>query len=431
MTAYFSTALYWIVQALAVALFWIGGAALARLVRGGRELRRRTEAGGEDYLALLLKSRLVPAVSTIAAPPDASAESQQFVRRLLDLHFGRNEVVIVLDGPSPADMETWIRDFRLAASARTVEQKLATARVRGVYESRDPVRIVVLDKEPGGAADAWNAGVNAAVSPIVGLLEMDSDFEPTVLLRLIQPMLEAPEEILAVCGGDAAPPSAGLPGRWAALESLRAWLAWGAARAAGNQVLPIPGSAVLASRRVVLDSGGGTANGLELILKVHAFGLASGKKYGVAFLPEPVSHARPVPAGKGAMADLRRRTLRQRSRIVRAWRRRRELGGPSGGQLLRDVHVEWSIRPRLEAAAYTLTIGGLALRWVDAPLAGVVLLATAGMGILNSMAAVVLRDLAQPARTDPDRLRAMFLAAIPENLGYRQLRTWWLTRGGQ
>ena len=38
------------------------------------------------------------------------------------------------------------------------------------------------------------------------------------------------------------------------------------------------------------------------------------------------------------------------------------------------------------------------------------------------MAAVVLGEFAQPGATAPGRLAALFFTAIPENLGYRQLR---------
>ena len=45
------------------------------------------------------------------------------------------------------------------------------------------------------------------------------------------------------------------------------------------------------------------------------------------------------------------------------------------------------------------------------------------------MAAVVLRELAEPSGMAPGRLAALFLCAIPENLGYRQIRNVWLIAG--
>jgi ABC-type transport system involved in cytochrome bd biosynthesis fused ATPase/permease subunit len=53
------------------------------------------------------------------------------------------------------------------------------------------------------------------------------------------------------------------------------------------------------------------------------------------------------------------------------------------------------VRPLLETVAYILAVAGLALGWVSWPLALLVLLSTAGMGMLLSMAAVSLRELAE------------------------------------
>jgi cellulose synthase/poly-beta-1,6-N-acetylglucosamine synthase-like glycosyltransferase len=415
-------AVFWTVQALAVLLFLLGVGAFRVLVQGCFALRRRARAGSPDYSDVLLKSALAPAVTTIAVPPDASPESFQFARRLLDLEFGRNEVVIVLDGPSEVEMETWRSEFNLYQSARPVERKLPTAPVRGVYESRDPIRVVVVDKEPGGAADAWNAGVNVATSPVIGLLDPQSEFERRVLLRMIQPMLEAFEETVAVCGGESIPAAADLTSRWAALESLRAWMTRGAAFASRNLVLPIPGSVVLARRDAIVKSGGFTGGALELIMRLHGFALASQKPYRIAFLPAPVCYGR-TPRG---MAELRQMVRRDQRELARAFRNRKSLAGPFGWRMLQDLYFDRSVRPKLETAAYVLAAAGLVMGWVDWKLAGFVLLSTAAIGMVQSLGAVVLRELAQPARPDPAQIASLFLAAIPENLGYRQLRNLWL-----
>jgi hypothetical protein len=439
-------AVFWTVQVLGVLLFLLGLGAFRVLVQGCFALRRRARAGSPDYTEVLLKSALAPAVTTIAVPPNGLPESRKFARRLLDLHFGRNEVVIVLDGPSEAEMEIWRSEFKLYQSARPVERKLRTAAVRGVYESRDPIRIVVVDKEPGGAADAWNTGVNVATSPVIGLLDPESEFLPTVLLRMIQPMLEAFEETVAVCGGGSIPAAEDLTSRWGALESLRAWMTRGAAFSSRNLVLPIPGSAVLARRDAIIASGGFTGGALELIVRLHGFALASRKPYRIAFLPAPVSHCR-VPRGMKELRQMVRRDQRELACVFRgvegssilrfrrkrdqkqlalAWRHRKSLAGPFGWRIVRDLYLDRSVRPKLETAAYVLTVAGLVMGWVDWNLAGFVLLSTAAMGMVQSLGAVVLREVAQAAGSKPAQTASLFLAAIPENLGYRQLRNLWL-----
>jgi cellulose synthase/poly-beta-1,6-N-acetylglucosamine synthase-like glycosyltransferase len=413
------------VQLLAILLFGMGIAAFISLVKGCFMLRRIAMAGRQNYTAVLLKSPMVPPVSTIAVPPDASAESVLFARRLLELHFGRNEVVIVLDGPSPADMAVWTDEFKLCPSARVIGQKLPTEPVRGVYESKDPIRVVVIDKERGGAVDAWNAAVNACTSPVIGILDPMSDFQPEVLLRLIQPMLEAAEETIAICGGVSAPVGAGLTARFGALESLRAWMTRGAALSETNKTLPFPGSAVLVRKSSIVQAGGFTGGPLELFLRLHGLGMAGGKPYRILFVPEAVSHSR-TPATR---ADLWRQLNRDQREIARAFFHRVSIAGPFGWRVLRGLVWSRALRPWLETLAYILAIAGLAAGWVDIPTVLLLLLATVGMGIVLSMAAVVFRELAEPEFPDERRMAALFFAAIPENLGYRQLRNLRLIAG--
>jgi cellulose synthase/poly-beta-1,6-N-acetylglucosamine synthase-like glycosyltransferase len=419
--SWFSLAL----QALVVLLFGMGVAAFLSLLRGCFVLRRFARTGRQNYLAVLLKSPLVPPVSTIAVPPDASAESVLFARRLLELHFGRNEVVIVLDGPSESDLAVWSDEFRLCPSARVIGMKLPTARVRGVYESKDPIRVVVIDKERGGPVDAWNTAVNACASPVIGILDPASDFQPEVLLRLIQPMLESADETIAICGGVSAPPAEGLAAQFGALESLRAWMTRGAAFSAHNKTLPFPGSAVLVRRNAVVQAGGFTGGPLELFVRLHGLGLASGKPYRIGFLPEPVSHSR-TPATR---ADLHVQARRDQRQIAGAFFRRVATAGPYGWPLLRGLFCARVVRPWLETIAYIMAIAGLVLGWVDISTVILLLLATVGMGIVLSMAAVVLREVAEPNSSDEKRMAALFFAAVPENLGYRQLRNLWLMAG--
>lgn len=413
------------IQAMAILLFAMGIGAFLSLVKGCFVLRRIALAGRQNYTALLLKSPMVPPVSTIAVPPDASAASVGFARRLLELHFGRNEVVIVLDGPSESELAVWSSEFRLCPSARVIGKKLPTAPVRGVYESKDPIRVVVIDKERGGTADAWNAAVNACTSPVIGILDPATDFQPDILLRLIQPMLEMADDTIAICGGVSAPPGKSLASRFGALESLRAWMTRGAAFSERNRTLPFPGSTVLVKRNSIVQAKGFTGGTLELFMRLHGLGMVTGKPYRIAFAPDPVSHTRtPI-----TQADLKLQVQRDQGEIATAFFRRVAVAGPFGWQLLRGLFCVRAVRPWLEMVAYAMAIVGLIVRWVDIDTVLLLLLATVGMGIVLSMAAVVLRELAEPGNPGERHMAAMFFAAIPENLGYRQLRNLWLMTG--
>lgn len=422
-----------LVQALALFLFAAGAAAFAALLKGCFVLRRMARAATREDSAILLKSPLVPVVSVLAVPSDASPETRAFIRRLVGLHFGQHEVIVVLEENSASNLGAWTEEFHLVRSNRPFagdyERPLPAAAVRAVWQSRDALRLVVLEKEPGGEGDALNAAVNAAGGSILAIFDPRSEFAPDALLRLIRPLLENPEGNAAVVGMAPAPPGPGWVGRFAAVEALRLWLVRCAAFAGWRMLLPVPGSTLLLGRETARKAGGFTAGPVEMVLQIHGSERARAKPKAVAFVPLPVSWL-PPPA---AMADLREAVRRDQRSLGRAFVRRESLD--LQGRAVHEGAIGWGLpalfamrllRPLAETALYPLTLLGLVLGWVPLALAGTVLLATVGMGVVISMAAVVLRELAQYRGCEPEQLSRLFLAAIPENLGYRQVRNLWL-----
>jgi hypothetical protein len=406
---------------LVMAMAAFAAAAFHSLFKGCFALRRSLRANSYDFGSLLLKSPIVPGVSVVLAPPDASLESRALLRRLLDLTYGRHEVVLVLDGPSELDLDRWIQNFRLLPEERAIPQGLPTAAIRGCYVSRDPIRLLVVEKERGGVADALNAGVNAAQYPVIGLVDREADFIPEVLLFLIRPMLGDWEHTVAVCGVAPPPPPTGLAGCIGAVESLRLWLARCAAFSAWKRLLPVPGACMLVRRDTVCSVGGFRDGPLELFLDLHASPRASALGWHVAFLTSPVSSWRAA----GSWADLRDQAKSDQQQLASGLGR----SGTGGGRRFLGLYCIRALRPLLETAAYVLAAAGWIAGIVPPALAALVLVVSAGAGIVISMAAVVLRELAGPGGMVPGRLAALFLCAIPENLGYRQIRNFWLIAG--
>ena len=413
------------VQLLALLLFAAGVASFAALLKGCFVLRQMIRSGHTYDPAPLLRSPLVPGVSVIAIPPDVSPESRAYVQHLLELHFGIYELIVVLDGPSETELATWRREFGLGLLTRDAVEDLPTAGVRGIYGSSRPNRLLVVDKKRGGVADALNAGVNQASFPLVGLIDPDSEFPPTILLRMVLPMLEAPETI-AVCGAGLETAAGGLPAYLSALESLRLWLVRCAAFSGYDATVPTPGSALLIRREAILKTGGFRTGPLELVLHLHGLARSAGQPSRVVSIPDAV---RCTPAR--SLPELRKRIARDQMQIGLAWRRRKAISGRLGaiGWGIPALLATRCLRPLLETAAYVLTAAGWLTGRIDSALAGLILLTTAGMGMVVSMGTVTLRELAQREGSDPTPLARLFFAAIPENLGYRQIRNLWLLAG--
>jgi cellulose synthase/poly-beta-1,6-N-acetylglucosamine synthase-like glycosyltransferase len=399
---------------LVVALTLLAAAGLNALVMGYFELHRNLRSASDEFGNILLKTPTVPGVSVIVPVIDASPASRALVRRLLNLHYGNHEVVLVLEGLTAADLQTWIADLRLVPQDRGWLLQVPAAEVIGAYVSLDPVRLMVVHKVPGGRADALNAGVNAAQYPVIGLIDGAADFIPELLLRLIRPMLEAWDCTVAVCGVAPPPAARGLVSGIATLEDLRVWLARCAAGSANGRLLPTPGACLLVKRDAVIQVGGFRAGAVELFVDLHAASPAGKLAWRFALVASPVSY-RHAPSTWG---QLRRQTSADQRIIGTA------LGifPTKASTHFIGLYGDRVLRPLLETVALIGAFAGWYTGTVPTSLALLVPVISIGGGMVHSMAAVVLRELAQPGATAPGRFAMLFFTAVPENLGYRQWR---------
>src|SRR6202030_2548282 len=123
------------------------------------------------------------------------------VHNLLQLNYPELEVIVVNDGSEDRTLEQMREEFRLRPVRAVYVAQMKSAPVRGMYRSSVDPRLLVIDKEPAGSkADAVNAGLNAATSPYVCVVDADSVLESDALLRIMLPVLQDPERVVAVGG---------------------------------------------------------------------------------------------------------------------------------------------------------------------------------------------------------------------------------------
>ena len=402
-----------------LAIHLIGG--LYVLLRGCLILRVwRREAPFVERTAIL-KSPLTPGISVVLTPPDASSAWHPLARRLLGLEFGESELVVVLEGATQDELQSWAREFRLFASLETITGPIAISPVRGVYESSASIRLIVVDKEPGPPGDALNAAVDAASLPLVAVFDPESEFQQDALLRLVVPMLESSGDTVALASAVECGTGDSLVGGFAQIEYLRSWLGRSIAFAGWNGLLPEPGGAALVDRQAVIDAGGCHGGVAPMFLALHSHARAAGRAYRIPYIPDPITSIEVRDEVPSLLHQVVRRqawigqSIRQAPSLPRGWR---SLGSWGLSALL----FTRLVRPLAEVALYLVIVASLVAGWMSLGLASAAILMTIASGTIISAAAVVLREVAEYTPAPPSRLTRLLIASFAEGFGYRQLR---------
>lgn len=408
---------------------------------------RREEGLPLDTREQLLRSPLLPSIAIVAPAYNEAATCRTSVRNMLALRYPNHEVIVVNDGSKDETLKILIDEFKLYRSGRIPLGSLAHKSIRAVYESRDPIRLVVVDKENGGKADAVNAGIDVARADLVCVADSDSLLEPDALLHVTRPFLEDPTTIAAggivrvvngctVEGGQVKTvraPRRLLP-LFQAVEYLRAFLGGRVAFSFLNSLLIISGAFGLFDRKAVIEAGGYRSDAIgedmELVTRLHRLWRSAKRKYRIVFVPEPVCWTE-VPE---TMRILRSQRNRWQRGTVDSLRRHKGmmLNPRFGGVGLFAFPYFFffeMIGPAIELLGYEMTLFGLAFNLIAPKIAILFLIVSILFGVLLSMSAVALEELTKRRYPGPADLARLFVASIVENLGFRQMLTIWRTRG--
>ena len=130
------------------------------------------------------------------------------IESLMNLHYPQFEIIIVNDGSTDGTFRRVKNQFDFKPIESQKSGPLGTAEVKGVYEipahylsqHKNIARILLIDKQNGGKADALNAGINLAQHPYVCSMDADSLMDRNALLIGMRPFLDHPDTVVAVGG---------------------------------------------------------------------------------------------------------------------------------------------------------------------------------------------------------------------------------------
>jgi len=266
--------------------------------------QRRLES---HRLKWIKETPLAPPISLIAPAHNEEASIRIAVRNLLKLEYPELEIIVVNDGSQDRTFEEMREEFRLRPVRAVYVPESKSARVRGLYRSPEDPRLLVIDKESiGSKADAVNAGLNAATSPYVCIVDADSILERDALLRIMVPILADPQRVIAVGGIIRVLNGSELAGGQLqrvrlprksieiiqVIEYLRAFLIGREAWGQGNMLMIISGAFGVFRTDLVRAVGGYRASAIgedfDLVARLHRLMLERGAEYRIHFVPDPM-----------------------------------------------------------------------------------------------------------------------------------------------
>lgn len=369
------------------------------------------------------------------------------ITSILSLQYPEYEVVVVNDGSKDRTIEELKDKFNLVVSSRSYRKDLETKDVREIYDSADYPNLVVVDKENGGKADALNAGINIAEFPLVCNVDADSLIDDHALLKIVEPF-SRDWRVVAAGGTIRVANDCEIRGgqvtkvrlakkplvRMQVLEYLRAFLFGRVGWAALNSLLIISGAFGVFKRKHLINAGGYSTDtvgeDMELVLKLNRKMKKSDREYKVVFFPDPVCWTQ-VPEDLQTLSNQRRRWQRG---LGQSLLMNKELFFNKDYGLLGlftypfYFFVEF-LGPVVETFGYLAIILTIFMQAAIPPVAVLFFITAVLMGILLSIISLLFEEMTFHKYNNLSEKLSLVLYAFLENLGYKQLHTFWRLQG--
>lgn len=386
---------------------------------------------------------LEPGISLVVPAYNEAATIAAAVRSMLQLDYPDVEVIVVNDGSKDATLEVLKREFEMQLFPEAYRVSIPVATVRGLYRSPRWPQLRVVDKANGGRSDAINAGINAAQRGLVCLVDADSVLQRDSLRRLVRPFLQ---DSRVVAAGGTVRISNGcrivqgylehidVPRNWIAriqiVEYLRGFLYGRLGWVRLNALPLISGAFGLFRRAAVVEAGGLSTTtigeDMELVLRLHRIHRLGGRDYRIVFVPDAVAW---TEAPETLRVLRSQRTRWQRGLMESLFGNRQLFLNPRAGAVgwlaCPFMLVFEGFGPVVELLGYFV----MTLLWASGLIAWeaffAFLLMAIGMGMMLSASALLLEELAFRTYPRPRQLLQLLAAIVVENLGYRQINTWW------
>lgn len=298
-----------------------------------------------DY-SIIATNANAPTFSLIAPAYNEGMTIVENVRSLLSLYYHNLEIIIVNDGSKDNSIEKLIEAYDLESTSFFVQGNIETKAIKAVYKSKNPAfkKLIVVDKENGGKADALNVGINISSGEYIVCIDVDCILEQDAILKLAKPFLEQTDKKVIACGGvirlannceviDGKVVDINLPksllGRTQALEYIRAFVLGRMAWSRASGLILISGAFGAFDKQIVLACGGYDKNtvgeDMELVVRMRRYMEDNKEPYDVVNIPDPLCWTE-VPETKEILSKQRNRWMRGTMETL--WKHRKLIFNP-------------------------------------------------------------------------------------------------------
>jgi YaiO family outer membrane protein len=400
-----------------------------------------------DYRQLRESDMTWP-ISVLVPARNEAKTILETVKSLMLVNYGEYEIILINDGSTDDTLRKIIDAFGLRRVDRIYKRSIPTRTVNGVYTSLAHPKLVLIDKQYGGKADALNAGINLSRYPLFCSIDADSIIEENALLRVVKPFMENSEETVAAGGivriangcqvREGRVTRIELPDRplpiFQAVEYLRAFLTGRVGWSALQSLLIISGAFGIYKKQKVIEVGGYSrqteTEDMELIVRLHRHLRRRKEKYRVVFVPDPVCWTE-VP---GKLSTL----LRQRSRWHRGlmrtlWNNRGMTFNPRYGSVglfaIPYFILFEMLGPFIEILGYVAVVLAYFMGLLSPEFFLLFVVMSLIYGAFLSIGAVLLEEISFRRYPDWLDLMKLMVCGILENFGYRQMLSLFKIKG--
>ncbi|MBV5332081.1 glycosyltransferase family 2 protein, partial [bacterium] len=140
---------------------------------------------------------VLPAISVVIPAFNEEDSILQSVKSAMKSRYRSLEIVVVNDGSTDNTMALLHAAYALQPMKNPGGGGgLGTEPIRGLWVAADGA-LLGIDKHNGGKADAINAGINMARSPLICVVDADTLLERDTLLYLAEPFFDNPHMLVA------------------------------------------------------------------------------------------------------------------------------------------------------------------------------------------------------------------------------------------